>query len=468
MRWAFAFLLLGTATLAAQDPQPVSPPPTGLPGKPFFIKKTWIIGGQGNWDYLTIDPPANRLYIAHHAEVQVVDTETGNLVGAVKGLREAHAIALDTTGEYGFISDGLADEVVAFDRRSLEVQAHIPIKIGPRALVFEPQTGMLIAVSPGPDGAPPPQADPAVLRRWAQQQLNRALGGQPSRPESPRAASPPSREAPKFPCSVGYRNLPPRPWWESLLTVIDPETNAAVAEIAFCGHAGAAAADSNGAVYAALGNNSDVLRFDIGAVLDLARAARSHTAGSMLKALHGEFANGVLHLDLREPIQYESGSDPSSSARFEGLSTFSVSPGCHIPRALAADGAHQRLFAACDNRKLSVVDSGTGKTLASLSIGPGVDAIGFDPGRGYIYSANGGAQGSLTIIRQDVTDTYSVVQTLATRQRARTLAVNSSTGEIYLVTVLEVAKTGPPPANGIGTLETVPEDSSFQVLVVGN
>jgi len=54
----------------------------------------------------------------------------------------------------------------------------------------------------------------------------------------------------------------------------------------------------------------------------------------------------------------------------------------------------------------------------------GTDAVGFDPGRGLIYIANGGANGSLTVIRQDVTDTYAVIQDLPTRQRARTLAVN--------------------------------------------
>jgi hypothetical protein len=72
--------------------------------------------------------------------------------------------------------------------------------------------------------------------------------------------------------------------------------------------------------------------------------------------------------------------------------------------------------------------------------------------------------GSLTVIRQHVTDTYSVIQNLPTQQRARTLAVNPSSGEVYLVTDLrgvDLARTG-----GIGALKLVPAPGSFQVLVV--
>jgi len=104
--------------------------------------------------------------------------------------------------------------------------------------------------------------------------------------------------------------------------------------------------------------------------------------------------------------------------------------------------------------------------IATLPIGSDVDAIGYDPGHSLIYAANGGAMGSLTIIRQHVTDSYSVIQTLPTRQRARTLAVNPDTGQVYLVTDLlgmDLSKPG-----SIGTLQTTPVNGSFQVLVVGN
>jgi DNA-binding beta-propeller fold protein YncE len=148
------------------------------------------------------------------------------------------------------------------------------------------------------------------------------------------------------------------------------------------------------------------------------------------------------------------------------MSLFAVAPDCRELSALAVDGAHARLFAACGNMKMLVLNGGTGEQVASLPIGPGAEAIGYDPGRGLIYTANGGAQGTVTIIRQDVTDTYAEIQNLATRQRARTLAVNPATGQVYLVTDLVGVKLDQP--GSIGTLQLQPLEGSFQVLVIGN
>ncbi len=141
---------------------------------------------------------------------------------------------------------------------------------------------------------------------------------------------------------------------------------------------------------------------------------------------------------------------------------------CNGPRSLAVDSRDQRLFTACDNMVLVVTNADSGGHVASLPIGPGADATGYDPDRRLIFTANGGGDGSLTVIRQDVTDTYSVIQNLPTRKQARTLAVDPSSGDVYLVTVLEAAEAGPPPMNGIGTLRVQAIDSTFQVLVVGH
>jgi hypothetical protein len=174
---------------------------------------------------------------------------------------------------------------------------------------------------------------------------------------------------------------------------------------------------------------------------------------------------------------------PSSAARHEAkpptaqfiidwtkrdgpVRSFSLDGQCATPKSLAVDSAHSRLFAACDNMKLLVLNADSGELIASLPIGPGVDAIGYDPDRNLIYAANGGADGTLTIVDQSVTDGYAVIQTLPTRQRARTLAVNLENGQVYLVTDLlgvNLARTG-----GIGTLRTDAVSGSFQVLVVGH
>src|ERR1700722_10601151 len=94
----FLSLWLVVCSAASAQLTPVPPPPTGTPAHPFFITKTWIVGGVGDWDYLTMDPTARQLFIAHGPTVQVVDAESGAVEGVVKGLREAHTVVLDTDG----------------------------------------------------------------------------------------------------------------------------------------------------------------------------------------------------------------------------------------------------------------------------------------------------------------------------------------------------------------------------------
>ena len=128
---------------------------------------------------------------------------------------------------------------------------------------------------------------------------------------------------------------------------------------------------------------------------------------------------------------------------------------------------NSRLFAACGGQKLPVLDPFNGDDHRALTTGPGEDVIGYDPEHELIYSANGGGYGSLTIIQQDAnTDSYAVIQNLPTLARARTLAVDPLTGNVYLVTDLhgvDLTKAG-----GIGTLHSVPVQGSFQVIVVGH
>jgi YVTN family beta-propeller protein len=100
----------------------------------------WKIGGTGGWDYMLADGPAHRLYVAHNARVEVIDTATGKLVGAVTGLKSTHGVALDPDGKTGYISDGAGNAVVIFDRSSLAVLATIPAGTNPDGIAYEPTT----------------------------------------------------------------------------------------------------------------------------------------------------------------------------------------------------------------------------------------------------------------------------------------------------------------------------------------
>jgi YVTN family beta-propeller protein len=106
----------------------------------YHIVDRWKIGGNGGWDYLLSDGPAHRLYVTHNSRVEVLDTQTGKVVGAVTGMKSTHGVTLDSDGKTGYISDGAGNAVVVFDRSSLQTLATIPVGTNPDGIVFEPTT----------------------------------------------------------------------------------------------------------------------------------------------------------------------------------------------------------------------------------------------------------------------------------------------------------------------------------------
>ena len=115
--------------------------------------------------------------------------------------------------------------------------------------------------------------------------------------------------------------------------------------------------------------------------------------------------------------------------------------------------------------KLVVLNAATGDVVTTLAVGPGAQGVGWDPQHGYIFVANGGGDGNVSIIRRDVTDTYNVIQTLPTRRNARTMAVDAGDGLLYLVTDYMGVQRGAP--GGFGEVKAVPVAGSFQVLQIG-
>jgi len=109
--------------------------------------------------------------------------------------------------------------------------------------------------------------------------------------------------------------------------------------------------------------------------------------------------------------------------------TWPLAP-CGGPTGLAFDAVNGRLFTGCrTNKGLSVVDINTGKVVTTLPIGAGVDAVVYDAADKLIFVSSGDA--TATIIKQESADKYSVVQTLATVPRAKTMAMDMKTKKIY-------------------------------------
>ena len=142
------------------------------------------------------------------------------------------------------------------------------------------------------------------------------------------------------------------------------------------------------------------------------------------------------------------------------LDTWNIAP-CGQPSAMDMDKRNERVFIGCRSGAFAAVDGNTGKVIATLPIGPGVDALEFDAAKGLIYVSSGGEGGSLSIFHEDSPDTYSLVEKVATEPGARTLAVDHKTGRVYL----PVGQYAPAPAGQRGRGPFVP--GSFHVLVVG-
>lgn len=142
--------------------------------------------------------------------------------------------------------------------------------------------------------------------------------------------------------------------------------------------------------------------------------------------------------------------------------TWPVSP-CESPSGLAMDVEGRRLFAVCDEKKMAVVDADTGKVIATPTIGDGPDAARYDPKSKLAFSSNG--EGTVTIVDASNGE-YKVLQNLTTQRGARTMALDTATGKIYVVT----AQFGPRPAatdsNPHPRPAIVPD--SFTVIVAGN
>ncbi len=332
----FCGLLATPAPLAAQQPQ-----------QPYKILDHWKLGGDGGWDYLLVDSPAHRLYLTRGARVDVVDTQTGKLIGSIANLHGTHGIALDPAGKFGYISDGGGNAVVVFDRATLATVATIPAGTNPDGIVFEPATQTV----------------------WA-------FNGR-------------SHDA----------------------TVIDAATHKVVATIPLPGKPEFPAVDGKGTVFDNIEDKSQIVRLD------------AHT----------------LKLTATWPTT-----------------------GCDSPSGLAFDVAGARLFPVCDGKKMGVLDSHTGKVLATAAIGDGPDAAGWDAARKLAFASCG--EGVLSVV-DAAAPGYPTIESLPTQRGARTMAYDPATDRIYLV----AAEFGPRPAPTAENPHPRPAilPGSFVVLVVG-
>jgi DNA-binding beta-propeller fold protein YncE len=111
------------------------------------------------------------------------------------------------------------------------------------------------------------------------------------------------------------------------------------------------------------------------------------------------------------------------------------------PTGLAVDATDRRIFSACRNQKLIVLNSDTGGIVAEMPIGSGVDGADYDPGLKQIYTANG--LGSMTVIQQDSADKYRVLENAPTHFGGHSLVIDPANHRIYVAYFGSIAAYDP-------------------------
>jgi DNA-binding beta-propeller fold protein YncE len=158
-------------------------------------------------------------------------------------------------------------------------------------------------------------------------------------------------------------------------------------------------------------------------------AADGSVAGTLALGGKPEFAvadgKGTIFVNLEdkaELVQFD-------SHNLTILHRWPMAP-CEEPSGLAANWKTRRLFAGCGNKMMAVINADTGKIVAIVPIGEGVDANAFDPETNLAFASTG--DGKLTIVRADAPDNFPVAATVATKKSARTMALDLKTHAIFL------------------------------------
>jgi len=322
-------------------------PATG-PGGYHLLKKV-VLGGDGFWDYLTVDSAGRRVYISHGVKVVVVDADTYETVGEIPDTQGVHGIAIVNDVGRGFTSNGRSNNVTIFDLKTLKVLRQVATGSNPDAIIYDPASRRVFTFN--------------------------------------------GRSADS--------------------TAIDAASGVVAGTIPLGGKPEFAAADGRGTVFANLEDQNEV------AVIDS-------------KAL-------------------------TVKAKWQLVP-------CEGPSGMAMDIEHRRLFIGCHNKIMAVVDADSGKIVATLAIGEGVDANKFDPGTGLAFSSNG--DGTLTVVHEDSASKFTVIETVSTQRGARTMAIDEKTHNLFLVT----AEFGPPRTSTADRPRPRPSivPGSFTLLVFGN
>lgn len=157
-----ATVILALATAAAP-----------LSAQHYHVAATYVLGGDGGWDYLALDTVGHRLFISRQDRLMVVDEASGKLLHEIPGFKRSHGIAFDYESHRGFATSGEDSSVVVFDLNTLAVITRVKADDDADAIFFDPATRRIFTMNG--DAGTSSVIDPVKAERIG----NIPLGGKP-------------------------------------------------------------------------------------------------------------------------------------------------------------------------------------------------------------------------------------------------------------------------------------------------
>ena len=136
------FLILQVAGLNAQSP-----------ASGYHLLKKVTLGGEGGWDFLSLDSQSRHLFIARATHVMVIDVDSGKSVGDIPNTAGVHGIALVPEMGEGFTSNGKDSTVTVFDLDTLKALKQIPVGKNPDAIIYDPASKRVFTFNGGSNNA---------------------------------------------------------------------------------------------------------------------------------------------------------------------------------------------------------------------------------------------------------------------------------------------------------------------------
>src|SRR6516164_5820938 len=113
---------------------------------PYHVSQTFHVGGEGGWDYLTVDSEHKLLYVPRSTHTMVIDANTGKTVADIPGQKRNHGVAIVASAGRGFITDGTDASVTVFDLKTYSVLGKVKTADDADGVIYDPASGKVVVV----------------------------------------------------------------------------------------------------------------------------------------------------------------------------------------------------------------------------------------------------------------------------------------------------------------------------------